>query len=470
MENSQGNSTEDSQGNVEKNPKKNSKSEKTQINVPRAPRKRKCSKVETKGSKALAFFDEVGMREADGVSKQLFMCQLCGKELIGSNPSNLASHLHHKHSQIYADNIANVDETVQIKRLKLLQNCVSIVALGGRPCACLMDFGFQQIVAKQLSEFQLAGHPLHLKQIDQPDVHEYLHHAADLVRGEVKDAIKNRPISVQIDLASRLGRTFFAIDVQYVEKSNVIIHNIGMVILDKSHTSENILESYRNCLKRYDIGRKQVVSITGDNGKDVQKMIRLEQTNATTEPPPPKKRAAKRLNFEASDLYEKRNEQSEKEAEINEEIMAILESDEPTDDDAIDMIFGECDINLDDSFGESQPTDSVLNETLNTIATEHDNNDTFNLSGIRCAPHTLQLVVKNSIAALPEETKNVIKLCRRITKILRLESTKHLIEESGIELKKPRLDAEPRWGSTYVMVNSFKNVLLLILKVFVALI
>lgn len=54
---------------------------------------------------------------------------------------------------------------------------------------------------------------------------------------------------------------------------------------------------------------------------------------------------------------------------------------------------------------------------------------------------------------LPDEVRNIILLCRRVAKILRLESTKHLLEGSGLELKKPKLDVETRWSSTYIMVS-----------------
>lgn len=77
---------------------------------------------------------------------------------------------------------------------------------------------------------------------------------------------------------------------------------------------------------------------------------------------------------------------------------------------------------------------------------EHEHSDTFSLSGIRCAAHTLQLVVKYALAALPEETKNVIKLCRRIAKILRLESTKYFIEGTGLILKKPKVGRGDKMG------------------------
>lgn len=359
----------------------------------------------------------------------------------------MASHLYHRHRQTFEDNIADVDEPIKIRRLKLIQNCVSIIALGGRPIASLLDFGFQKIIERQSKDFELAGHPLNLKQECQPVVHEYLHRAADLVREEIKAKIKGRTISIQLDMASRLGRSVFGIDAQYVNNKNIIIHNIGMMVLDKAHTSEYLLQSYRKCLQLYNIKRTQIVSISADNGRDVQKMIRLEKTETAGEPPP-KKKPARQLDFEVANLYEPSQH-------TNAEIVAILNTEEPSDDAAIDMILEDCEVdlhNLDVSEQPLQQCATILREAIQQISDEHGHSS-FDLTGIKCVVHTLQLVVKDALGALPQDSKNTILLCRRVAKILRLESTKYYIEGTELELKKPSLDVETRWGSTYVMVS-----------------
>lgn len=421
------------------------------LKTPKKPRKQKTFKSETKGKKAQFFFDEGCTREENGVPKQYYICQLCSKEVVGTNPTNLASHLLHIHREVYNEHIGNVEEPILISRLKLLQNCVSIITLGGRPINSLLDYGFQKIVCNQLKQFANAGHPLDLTKKNQPAVHEYLHHAADLVREKIKANIKSRPVSIQIDLASRLGRSVFGIDVQYVEKSNIIIHNIGMVVMDKAHTSDNLLQIYRKCLNRYNIERTQVISVSADNGKDVQKMIRLEKINSGEEPP--RKKAAIRLDFDVADLYN----QPQQKDKIDREISEILVTEEPSDDDAIDMIFGECDIELENSI-ESEQFANILPQIISQISAEYGHLS-FELSGIRCAAHTLQLVVKDALNKMPEETKNIILLCRRVVKTLRLESTKYLLEGTGLQLKKPKLDVETRWGSTFVMVSDKRTFL-----------
>lgn len=430
--------------------------DKTPNKTPKRPRKPKTVDKESQGRKALAYFEEIGLREDNGELKMYYMCDICHQERNGSNISNLASHLKHCHGNIYNENIDTETEHIEIKRLKLLQNCVSIVALGGRPFAMLMDYGFQNIIAKQLNEFKMAMCRLNLKSRRQKDVHEYLHDAANSVRKEISDAIKNRDISIQMDIGSRLGRSLFGIDVQYAANSGIVIHNIGMIVLNKSHSGENLSAYYRSCLRRYNIKKKQILSVTGDNAKNVQKLIRIESVyeSSDDEKTPPKKKVSKRLVFEVSDLYE----EAQPDDQINAAIETILQTDELTDESALEMIFEDCDISLNDFQPSSYDAhhDQLLETVLSEAAIDYGYETCFNLNGIKCAEHTLQLGVKDSLKALSGEMKNVIKLTRRVAKILRLDSTKQIVNQLGLNLKKPKLDVETRWGSTYIMVRVFK--------------
>lgn len=429
----------------------------TPIKTPKRPRKPKAVDKDSQGRKALGYFHEIGLRIENGEHKIYYECDLCHLKRNGNNLSNLASHLKHCHGDIYNEIFNTSKEDIAISRLRLLQDCVSIIALGGRPFTAITDYGFQRIISNQLNEFKKAGCPLDLNDTRQKDVHKYLHDAANLVRKDISDAIKNRPISVQVDVGSRLGRSLLGIDVQYGQKSNIIIHNIGMIVLDKSHTGENLSEVYRSCLNRYNIERKQIVSVTGDNAKNMQKMIRIEEADESPddEQPAPKKKVSKRLEFpEMTNLYESPVQDDQTTRQINSDIEKVLQTDELSDENALNAIFEDCDISLND---DPNPYDSQHNNLLATVMTQavrdHGEEMCFKLKGIKCAEHTVQLSVKDSLKALPEDSKNVITLARRVAKVLRLDSTKHLIAGYGLKLKKPKLDVETRWGSTYVMVS-----------------
>lgn len=431
---------------------------------PSTPKKAKYSrrepvtrtpKKETKGNKALKFFSNPFFRMENGVKNTYYNCTICKKDSCGNNLANLASHILYKHEQIYKENIGSIEEPIEIKRLKLLQNCVSIVGLSGRPFASLCDYGFQTIIYDQLKQFSEAGIPLNLKSDLQPAVHTHLKESANQVRNAIKEAVKQQALSVQLDIATRLGRSIFAIDAQYIANKQLNIVNVGMIELKNAHTGENLSKVYRDCLQRYGIIKQQVMSISGDNGSNVQKFIRIEQQDA-------KDHVTRRLDFDNAinvDLPKERDI-----AVVNQEIEAVLATEELTDDDenaTIIGLFEECGIDLSETVNHER----LMKATLAEISKE---NDFFDITGINCAAHTLQLLVKDGLKDLPKETRNIIDLCRRIIKALKLNATKIIVEQARqnasseeitkeleLTLKVPSLDVETRWGSSFIMVCSF---------------
>lgn len=84
----------------------------------------------------------------------------CGKLIDGKNIANLVSHIKHTHILIYAEklNPVAVDaKSLDLKRLELIQACVEIVTVNGRPFNCLTDSGFQNLISDKLHELEDNG-------------------------------------------------------------------------------------------------------------------------------------------------------------------------------------------------------------------------------------------------------------------------------------------------------------------------
>lgn len=380
----------------------------------------------SKGNKALPFFDGPITRVENNVPNLYYTCKICKKDRCGNNISNLASHLASKHEQIYEENIGEIEDSIEIQRLKLLQNCVSIVGLGGRPFASLSDHGFQQIIESQLRQFASAGIPLDLKKRSQPEVHAHLNESAQQVTDAIKNAVFGNAVSIELDIATRLGRSIFGINVHYTSNKQVNTHNIAMIELEKSHTGSYLSKEYRQSLEKHGILKQQVMSISADHGRNVQKLISIEQEEAKNDSPK-MEQVVKRLDFTEAPLSQREA------ATIDKEIEAVLATAELTDDDnAIFDIFEECGIDLTETTAqEEREHETLLRETVAEISAEHGHN-LFDLTGINCAAHTLQLFVKDSLNALRKETSNIIDLSRRILKALKLSATKHIVEKAEL--------------------------------------
>lgn len=413
--------------------------------IPAKPRKRKCPKQATVGDKSLSFFDlackedEENGEESGGILKFYYDCKLCGKRINGKNLCNLGSHLFTTHREIYVEHIGDVEESIPVERLRLLQNCVSMVALNGRPFTALTDFGFQEILKKQLNKFEKARHPLDLKSSSQPTVHKHLHETATLVRSEIKKIIKNRPLSVLLDIGTRLKRSILGVSVQLVNGSNVQTYSIGMIELNDQHTAINLAKIIRELFQEYGIQKRQVISITTDNGRNVLKMIKDLKEILSND----------LINQKSSSVSVELFPDGCSEGSADDDIILVLSRPEITDDsEAIDLIFNGIDLDI-------LPEDeTLLQATVAELITEHEIDDIFNMSGINCVVHTLQLAVKYALNMLPEEFQRIISLCRRIAKILNTKRAKYDLNSAGITFKIPRLETETRWGSMFGMVST----------------
>lgn len=95
-----------------------------------------------------------------------------------------------------------------------------------------------------------------------------------------------------------------------------------------------------------------------------------------------------------------------------------------------------------------QQNTSVLNEMSSGLFMQGVDVQ-WNITGLNCVVHTLQLVIKDALKTLAKKYRNVIDLCRRAAKFLRLKSCHYEMNAAGIHYKLIRLDVETRWGSTF---------------------
>lgn len=97
--------------------------------------------------------------------------------------------------------------------------------------------------------------------------------------------------------------------------------------------------------------------------------------------------------------------------------------------------------------------EELLNNLVGSMQSIHGFNFMWNISGINCSAHSLQLGVHDSIKVMPKSHQNIIKLCSSVAKHLRLKSTWHELNADQIKYSLPRLEVITRWSSTFLMVS-----------------
>lgn len=397
------------------------------------PKKRK--RFESITDKSLKYFKSVSEEDAKELNDvtKTHRCVICGKHYNGTKEWNLTSHLQTSHPSVYYE-ISTKKEPPEVKRLQFLQNCVEIISVNGRPFSYLRDSGFQAIAEDTLMDLKSAGCAINLTDHNLTQVKEHLEKTSQRVQKKIANETENRPLSLMVDIATRHRRSICGFSVQYVLNGQLKIRSIGMIELLDKHTGKYIAHMIMKRLNEFGICLKQIITITTDNGSNVLKMVRdiNDHLKASIEKPQHVNLidtgiANGNENQDADDLIEK----------------LLCDEPEISEEEAYEQLFEEVEYNKDFS-----TLLNVLSEELSSPII-----DIWDITGVNCVEHTLQLGIKDALARLSKEFKNVIMLCRRICIFLRLKSTSNAMNAVGVEYILPHLENETRWGSMYLMVR-----------------
>lgn len=387
-------------------------------------------------SRAREYYTEI---KVDGIPTQKFKCKICNKERNGKCPSNLVKHLKGMHTKIYKENIENpAEENIHVKRLKTVYSCVELVTVNSNPFSLLSSSGFRHALEDKLREFQLAGCGLNLSDRNVYEIKAKIHKTASEIREKIASEAKNKAISLMVDSATRNNRSIFGVNIQYRHNGKLRLATIGMYELKKAHTAKYLGDVVIEVLGKYGLNLEQVLTFTTDNGsnmvamaKDLEK--RLFEQNAEMQ--------ENELIDVPSNSASNRTDEIDQNCDADEDIEQLL-NEINQDEAALDILLQD-DISY----------DQLLDKVLSDLRGRAGNKNVF-LSSIRCAAHTLQLAVWNSLDQLRKSDKNLINLCRYVAKFLRLQKTQNTMREKGFSSIFPALDCKTRWSSSYLMAST----------------
>lgn len=404
--------------------------------------------------KSLQHFDYHGNENG----KERYTCKTCGHKINGNTKWNLSSHLK-THPDIYSE-VMKVDTSIDFERLKLLLNFVELVTINGRPLKAITDSAIISMNEQKLAELEAAGKGVNLRDPHLPEVKEILRNVARKIRKQIRFETEKRLISLLVDIVSKRGRSILGVSIQYIFDKQLVTRCIGMIDLTESHTGIYLADLITRRFSELGIDLEQIISITTDNGKNVLKMVRdIEEhlrkavndaKNAENLMPP----TPTKSNIQ-NDLC---NDDT-----IDRDIERILaEPEDMSSDEILDVLFSSYDIPTETVESEDnsiQNAQTLLCAISSNLASKHDLNVVWDITGINCSAHTLQLAVNDSIKAMPIVHQNIITLTRYVAKFLRRETTKISLKDNEMlqAYKKPRLDVETRWCSTYLMVSDMNT-------------
>jgi hypothetical protein len=365
-------------------------------------------------------------------------CNHCPYE-TKTHTANMESHLSRKHKDIYKNvlelkqNILSKNSEARPSKLARIslnysieefrKNIVEMVTINGRPLNSLEDSGFQNIIKPILEAFS----PTERITVSRRTAVPWIHKEAEKLRADIKLMVKDKMISMKIDLATRLGRSIMGLNAQYVDDCRLKIITLAMKQVDEAHTAENLLVEFESILKTFGIPTGKIYRVTSDNGSNMIKMGQLLKNKAN-------------LN------------------------LVGCESDDESDDEDADSLCGsDTDTDSDDEDEDTVNEDSEESlQSLESFTDEDELEDVGSLFNrkcaksdslidiLRCFEHSLQLAPAE-LFKKHKGIKRLISLAKKASKKLRNQTFVRLLKAA--KLKCAIFCNKTRWGTTFLMLQ-----------------
>lgn len=106
-------------------------------------------------------------------------------------------------------------------------------------------------------------------------IEEKVHEAYSIVLDRLKKEIKNTPVTIMIDIATKHNRSILGVNIRFFKDGKYIIRTICMRELLKSHTAVNIHELLKEALDTFEISHIQNYAYVSDNAGNVTNVVEL---------------------------------------------------------------------------------------------------------------------------------------------------------------------------------------------------
>lgn len=155
------------------------------------------------------------------------------KTISGKKISNLTCHIKSCHEIQYGNEIApQYNFKFALKRLKKIQSFCEIVTVNGRPFSLLLDTGFQFSQEDDMNALETAGFGIHLDK-NFIELKAYIKNVSDQIRNKIKKVLKDRFVSLMLDIATKNRKSVLGISVQFLKNDKIEIRTLGHIVLTK---------------------------------------------------------------------------------------------------------------------------------------------------------------------------------------------------------------------------------------------
>lgn len=311
----------------------------------------------------------------------------CSTNISSKRPSNLKRHIARVHPNFTATIIEN--DTSHCIETEILNSFTEMFTLNGRPFSLLKDSGFSKIYKILVDQIQKnTKQKVH---IDINKVKDHIEVTKKEMVEKLKNEVKNKPIALMMDIATKNNRTILGVNIQYVIGNRIVLRTLRMIRLDESHTAKHLADVVVKILAEFEISMDQLFSVTTDNAGYML------------------------LSSEILDEFATNN------VDIEDEELLELE-----DEDFYRRMLKEAE-----------------EEFLTYAQPDH-------VKSIPCGAHRFQLAINDTFTKCQSSDKLVAKV-RLVAKKLRTPNIYNVLREK--QLKFPLIDNKTRWNGKYTMVS-----------------
>ncbi|KAG4071218.1 hypothetical protein HA402_008953 [Bradysia odoriphaga] len=258
--------------------------------------------------------------------------------------------------------------------------------------------------------------------VNSSNIGNFLQQTEFRIRQLITKELKNRLISIKLDIATRHYRSMLCVNVQYYcsYRKKIVIRTLGCLELRRAHKSGYLEQRVYSLLSLYDIDRKNIYSYTSDNGANLLSLGKLI------------KKMQHGLNLAQEwELFKSNLVDS---YDVEEELA-------PDDHDQNFQFEYEHNMH-------AEIDERTVNKLMRRLTSDDEGSPLAMLEIFGCAAHTVQLAVHDVLSAV---TKTSIKHIRGVIKELR---SSQYLDYGSSNLKSLKLNVCSRWNSLYKMFVS----------------
>lgn len=208
------------------------------------------------------------------------VCKICKKEFSGMNVTNLKRHMVTNHLDIYTEERESFEETDAPSQPKLRKFSVEY-------CAEVVKNACVELVTKAALPFAFFDYPatnallqpiftgLNLSTLSSHNIMDLVSKKCLDIKNKIRRVVKQKMICLKMDIATRHDRSILGINIQLISHGQIYIYSLSMKELTGRHTAHNLKEEVETVLEEYNINKKQIYSITTDNGRNMIKAVDL---------------------------------------------------------------------------------------------------------------------------------------------------------------------------------------------------